>query len=386
MRRPVALRRLGAAFFAVSIAVSLAACGTSGSATPPGSGNNPGSGSGPGGGGVGSTPQPPIIQNLTRYSGPPVSVAFPTWGSDIAPILEAAIQPQDYISVDVAKGDPALANLVGWSHVFSTGNNTNETSQPPYPERSLQQVALSQCPSTGVLTYNIEHWIFTPQNQQLDPAGAIIQAMHEVHALPTCAGSPSPAFVAGVAPDGIFNGASGSNSCNYTLGSTSAFYNEVANGLSLGNPIGGTTWVNSGPNNNWQGVDLYDTQVQILMSTNPSNLCYGTIANWVQGEEALTNLAKTGNPNIKIWAELSLKDETWDTIASAVAQMQQQTQKPDVYYFSYPRPTAPGQLPSPICPVALPQPPAHSLPACTYETPANLQAQLYYIGRATPAP
>jgi hypothetical protein len=384
MIRPIVLRRLGAAV----LTLLLAACGASASggggggnaAVPPtnngGGGGNPASGA----------PAPPAPAGMARYSGPPVSLAFPTWDSSLAPIIAAALQPQDYISREIANGNPALVQVVGWSHVFETGNNTAESSQAPYPERSLELVTNTNCPGSGIMLYNIEHWIYTPQAQQLDPAGSIIQAVEEIDGFTPCAGSATSTYVSGFAPDGIFNGASGSNSCNYTLSSNGAFYNETATGLTQGAPIGGTTWINSGPGNDWLNVGIYDAQVQILMSTNPSNLCYGTIANWVNGVQALINLARTGNPNIKIWTELSLKDENWITIANALTAIQGQPNHPDVYYLSFPNQLAPGQVAAPLCPTSGATPPPHSLPACTYETPANLQAELYYMGRATPPP
>jgi len=341
------------------------------------------------GGGSGSTTTPLPAQSvpttpsgIPRYTGT-LSLAFPTWGADVAPMLEAAIEPQDYIGVNVAQGDPALEQRVGSSHVFATGNNTDESSAAPYPQRSLQSVA-QQCPSPGILTYNIEHWQFTPQAQQLDPAGAITQAMSEIASLPTCAGSASPKFLRGLAPDGIFNGSlSGAQQCSFSLTAPTAFYNETANGLSQGLPIGGTTWMDA----EFANIDIYDIQVQILMNDSPSNLCYGTPQNWVSALQQIMTRARAANPNISIWAQISLRDETPETVAQAVELAQASAIRPNVYYVAYPRPDE-EQLatPAPICPTPVPTPPPHSSSTCTYQTPQNLQNELYYLGRSTPGP
>lgn len=327
----------------------------------------------------GTTPPAP---GVTRYPGE-LSLAFPTYGSDIAPILEAAVEPQDYIDRSVADGDPALEQRVGWSHVFSTATNVDESSGAPYPALSIQGVTTQECPSSGLLTYNIEHWLFTPEAQQVDPAGAILTAMSEIGSAPTCAGSVATSFRRGLAPDGVFNGTSdGANLCNFAPTSTSAFYNEVATGIAQGLPIGGTTWTSA----DFANIDVYDIQIQILMNTSPSNLCYGTPLNWLTGIQQVMQIARQGNPNIQIWAQVSLRDQTWETIVQAVELAQASSLHPDVYYIAYPRPPLPNETPPPICPTPDPTPPPHTSTTCTYQTPAYLQSELYYLGRATPSP
>ena len=361
------LRRLKIISVATFAAALAAACGGGGAST-----SSP----------LPAQSAPSAPSNIPRYNGT-LSLAFPTWGADVAPVLEAAIEPQDYIGVDVAQGDPALEQRVGSSHVFATGTNTDESSAAPYPVRSLQSVA-QQCPSPGILTYNIEHWQFTPQAQQLDPAGAIQQAMSEVASFPTCAGSASPKFLRGLAPDGIFNGSlNGAQECSFSLTAPTAFYNETADGLSQGLPIGGTTWTNA----EFANIDVYDIQVQILMNDSPSNLCYGTPQNWVTALTQIITIARAANPKISIWAQISLRDETPETIAQAIELAQTSEIHPDVYYVAYPRPAQESiATPAPICPTPVPTPPPHSSSTCTYQTPQNLQHELYYLGRATPGP
>jgi hypothetical protein len=360
------LRSLGSITVVVSVA-PLIACG--------------------GGGGSGSiapvTAQSPAVfsTSIPRYTGT-LSLAFPTWGSDVGPAVEAAIQPQDYIGIDVADGDPALVQVVGASHVFATGTDTDESSAPPYPPYSLQN-AVQRCPSPGIMIYDIEHWLFTPQAQQIDPGGAIIQAMNEIGGFPTCPGSSSPKFLRGLAPDGIFNGTlNGSQECSFSITSPAAFYNETANGLTQGLPIGGTTWAPA----DFASIDIYHMQLQILMNDSPSNLCYGTPQNWVSGTQQLITLARAGNPNISIWAQVSLRDETAETIAQAVELAQTSSVHPNVYYVAYPRPLEADETPAPICPTPVPTPSPHSSATCTYQTPQNFQNELYYLGRSTPGP
>jgi hypothetical protein len=242
---------------------------------------------------------------------------------------------------------------------------------------------VQRCPAGKVVIYNIEHWQYTPVKQQQDPAGAALAAAAEVHAASPCAADGYTKYTAGLAPDGEFEGWA---DCKYDPASTGAFYNEVADGLSRGNPIGGTTWTNTGNRNGWRDLDLYDLQAQTMLSQNPSNLCYGSIPLWWSTIADRMAQAATGNPNTKIWTELSLRDETPQMVVNAIAYSEQQKAAghtaPSVYWLSYPlrRPQPP------VCPTVQPTPPPHSVPLCFFVSPQNLQAELYGLGRPTPSP
>ena len=327
-------------------------------------------------------PNLPAVRDVAPQRQPATAVnAVPlVWmvkeSSDTAPILAAAVQSGDYISTLIACSQPSLVSRVGgWSHVYGA-SNSSETGATP-PPNSLQY-ALGRCPTGQVQFYDGEHWPNTPENEQDDPAGAILGATAQTHAAAPCGADGFLSYDAGTTPDGIFEGW---NSCSYNPQSAGAFYNELANSV---NPIGGATWVNTGSPNDWQHLDYYNTQAQTLLSQTPWDLCYGSIPFWLGAVEDRFATARAGNPTIHLWTEYSFGNETEQQIVAAMQAAAQATIRPEADIVEYPI-TA---TPRPECPNPyVPPPPPHSYTTrCTFATPQRLSHLVQMLGRPTPTP
>lgn len=301
--------------------------------------------------------------------------------SETAPILEAAVQPGDYISTLIARAQPDLVTRVGgWSNVYGSANSAQTGATPP---RASVEYAVGRCPTGRIQFYDGEHWNLTPESEQDDPAGAILSAASQVHSKIPCGASGFATYSSGTTPDGIFEGW---NSCSYNDRSTNAFYNETTSGVS---PIGGTTWTNNGAPNSWQSLDYYNTQAQTLLSQTPWDLCYGSISFWWSAISDRMAAARNGNPNIHLWTELSFGNEAWQQIVAAINYSEQEKAhgsiSPDVYVVEYPiTPTRRPACPDPYSP---PTPPPHSATQrCTFAQPSELESFVQAEGRPTPTP
>jgi hypothetical protein len=326
-----------------------------------------------GGGGGGSASQggalptqpTPASQSTQREQN--VVLAWDHYDPSIKAILEAAALPQDYINLTVAQSDSVLLQRVGWSHVFQAPANNATPAPGSTPAAGTLANAMAQCPTTATIFYDIEHWTSTPLAQQQNPVAAIMYAMNEISTGTPCAADGFSHFNPGITPDGVF---SGWYSCGFNAASTEAFYNQP-------------TWVNTGPGNNWQSIAYYDIQSQTLLSQSPWDQCYGSVQDWWNVVGTITKIAKTGNPSMKVWAHVSLGDESATMMAAAVQFAVQQQTPPDAYVVLYPD-NATLPCPNPYAP---PTPPPHSWTTrCTFDSPSALQQFAYAMGRATPVP
>jgi hypothetical protein len=301
-------------------------------------------------------------------TGGSVVLAWDNFDPSIQTILEAAVQPQDYINREVAGSDKVLLERVGWSHVYEdpASNSTPAPGSTPAPDTIA--AAIAGCPTSATIFYDIEHWANTPVSQQDNPVAAIGSAVKEVNAGPTCASDGFSSFSAGIAPDGEF---SGWYSCGERANASSeAFYDQP-------------NWVNTGPGNSWQPIGFYDVQSQTLLAQSPWDACYGSVQTWWSVVSKITAIARAGNPSIKVWAHVSFGDETATMMAAAITYAQAQSAPPDAYVVLYPD-NATTQCPNPYAP---PTPAPHSWKTrCTFDSPAQLQQFANAMGRPTPVP
>ena len=295
---------------------------------------------------------------------------------ETAPILEAAVQSGDYISTLIARAQPDLVTRVGgWTHVYGTANSSATGASPP---PASMQYALARCPTAQIQLYDGEHWPITPEDEQDDPAGAILSGAAQARSTAPCGAGGFSSYHSGTSPDGIFEGW---DSCTYDNQSTGAFYNELANGISLHDPIGGTSWTPS----DWSTLDYYNTQGQTLLSQSPWDLCYGSISFWLSAVQNRFVAARAGNPAIVLWTEYSFGDETENMIVQAIKAAQTAAIPPQADVIEYPiTPTPRPECPDPYI---SPTPPPHSFTTrCTFAVPSRLRHLMQFLGRPTPTP
>ena len=302
------------------------------------------------------------------YPGAPVHIYWAINGrTDAEPIVAAALQPGDYIQLTQArKYRTWLAIVGGWSHVFSSGQ-TAETGTAP-PPHSMQYSLNRYCPTGQVQIYDNEHGNGTPRNEELDPTYYMLSGSQVQTAKP-CAKSGYSAYIAGSAPDGIFDGL---YSCGLSMQSTKAFYNETSP----------TAWSNA----DFANVSWFNVQGQTMASENPWDVCYGTVAGWLASDSQLIALLRANNPGITIGTEVSFGNE--DEYQQAAMIQASEAQKnaggvgPDYYTVDFPTARPPCPPPN-----VAPTPSPHSWKTrCSFATVAALQNLAYLIGRPTPIP
>lgn len=271
----------------------LVACGGGGggsSTLPPlsSSGNDTGSNSSSGGGAQPTptpapTSAPPAVQSAMRlFNG---SFVFAQNDSSLYALLAQTLTQNTRLSVDITRSDPSLAHLIG-------DGKTMEMAA------SLANVSHILSDGESAAYYDIEHWGSTPLSEQRNPVTSIAQAARIVH-------NAHERF--GISPDGQFMGREGS--CRF----------DVSKGIA--------------PQIDWSEVDEVNIQAQAL--ADDSSCGAGNVSKYAAFVSQIASLARAGNPNVYIVAQVSLVNSSPTTALKAAGAVRGVA---DAIYVAYPTP------------------------------------------------
>ena len=213
------------------------------------------------------------------------SFVFAQNDSSLYTLLAQALTQNTRLSVDITKADPSLAQLIG-------SGKTMEMAA------SLANVSAILSDGETAAYYDIEHWGSTPLSEQQSPVASIAQAAQVVH-------SAHKRF--GISPDGQFMGREGG--CRFDLSK------GIAQQI------------------DWSQVDEVNIQAQAL--ADDSSCGAGNVSKYAAFVSQIAALARAGNPNVYVVAQVSLVNSSPATAIKAAASVRGVA---DAIYVAYPAP------------------------------------------------